>query len=220
MDTPKLDEEPVEDLIRGVVKDLLRTRSLTGQSHKSLVTDLRGTRRVPYVGLKNHLSIQATAPYDAVQKEASRKLHLHRIITRGRGDFLAGQKTRIIDHNEPPMSVGDPFVDQWANPMLLRGVPQSQKQMMEIAYTRKALFVTHPEKPFYLSGKGNKSTALPNDLFDVIADAEQTGGAVQRHLGSSARFGVPDNADQRLRGTENGPIPPIRTTTKLPIRTK
>lgn len=42
-----------------------------------------------------------------------------------------------------------------------------------------------------------KSTALPNDRFDVIAEAEDSGGVCRRHRSATVRFGVPDNCDVR-----------------------
>lgn len=46
---------PVEEHIRAVVKDLLRTR---GIAKTGLVTDLHGSRKIPYKGMKNRLSLQ------------------------------------------------------------------------------------------------------------------------------------------------------------------
>lgn len=46
---------PVEEHIRGVVKDLLRAR---GVAHKGLEEDIYGTKRVPLKGLKYRLSVQ------------------------------------------------------------------------------------------------------------------------------------------------------------------
>ena len=111
-------------------------------------------------------------------------------------------------------------MDQWANPMLVKGVPKDQKQLLESARTQKALFATHVEKPFVSKVGGNRSTVLPNNLFDVIAEAEETGGAVHRHLGTgTSRFGLPASADSRS-GTEHPPdstipAPPLRTSSTL-----
>ena len=103
------------------------------------------------------------------------------------------------------------FMDQWANPLLVKGVPRDTQQLLECARTQKPLFVTHPEKPFVSRVGGNKSTALPNDVFDTIADAQETGGAAQRHLGTStARFGLSQNVDRRADGLLAEP--PIRTS--------
>lgn len=46
---------PIEEHVRGVVKDLLRTR---GIAHSGMVTDLNGTKKIPLKGLKYRLSIQ------------------------------------------------------------------------------------------------------------------------------------------------------------------
>ena len=46
---------PVEDHIRGVVKDLLKSR---GIAKTGLIKDINGTRKIPYIGLKNRLSLQ------------------------------------------------------------------------------------------------------------------------------------------------------------------
>lgn len=55
---PTMKAIPVEEHIRGVVKDLLRTRGVT---HTGLVTDLNGTKKVPLKGLKYKLSIQVSS---------------------------------------------------------------------------------------------------------------------------------------------------------------
>jgi hypothetical protein len=57
---PTMKALPIEEHVRGVVKDLLRTR---GIAHTGLVTDLNGTKKVPLKGLKYRLSIQVTAPW-------------------------------------------------------------------------------------------------------------------------------------------------------------
>jgi hypothetical protein len=46
---------PVEEHIRGVVKDLLRTRGIT---KKGLVEDINGSLKIPYKGQKHRLSLQ------------------------------------------------------------------------------------------------------------------------------------------------------------------
>ena len=56
MQTPTMNNVSIEEHVRGVVKDLLRTRSAT-KTH-GLVPDLRGSHRVPWKGLQNQLSIQ------------------------------------------------------------------------------------------------------------------------------------------------------------------
>ncbi len=211
--------------LRAVVKDLLKSRSLSRTAAAALEPTITGSRRLPYKGLQSQLSLQASAPYDAVQREERRQKELHRIITKNKGSFAAGGKTRVIDGELKPISTGDPYVDTYANPMLIRGVPRDQRQLDESAYTRKPLFVTHPERPFYTKPGGNRSTVRPNDLFDAIADAERTGGATQRHLGMSVRFGVSDNADTRMVRGDDGfitqePVVSLRATAKVPTRPK
>lgn len=58
-------------------------------------------------------------------------------------------------------------------------------------------FNKHPEVPYVTSVGGNKSHVLPNDTFDVMHEAEQSGGVVFRHRGRALRFGIPDNVDKR-----------------------
>ena len=212
LNVPTLHDIAVEDHIRGVVRDLLRSRNMLTKT--GLVPDLHGSRKIPLKGLKNRLSIQASAPYDAVRVDKQRTQLLHKLLTASKGSWQCGGKTTIIDHNDAPLCVGDPFVDAWGNPLKRRGVPESQKQLLESTYTRKALFVTHEERPFYVRTEGNKSSVLANDLFDVIAEAEESGGTAQRYMGTSARFGLPTSADNRPAGG-NGtiPAPPLRTST-------
>jgi hypothetical protein len=141
----------------------------------------------------------------------------------GTGPFFTGGRTNVIDKKIDPLCKGDPHMDAWRNPMLQRGVPANQQQLEESAYQRKALFVYPPERPYYTATAGNKSAALPNDLFDVIAEAEETGGTAQRFMGTSRRFGLPESADNRPNHTgENGtiPAPPLRTTIVHSARAK
>eukprot|EP00599_Poterioochromonas_sp_BG-1_P006177 CAMPEP_0173138346 /NCGR_PEP_ID=MMETSP1105-20130129/3634_1 /TAXON_ID=2985 /ORGANISM="Ochromonas sp., Strain BG-1" /LENGTH=310 /DNA_ID=CAMNT_0014050921 /DNA_START=723 /DNA_END=1655 /DNA_ORIENTATION=+ len=190
-----MNQQPVEQHIRGVVKDLLRTRGIT---KRGLVADINGTLKIPYNGQKYRLSLQASVPYDTVRKEQLREKLLHTILTRDKGSFVAGGKTKLLDKNGVPLTVGDPYMDPWANPMLVKGVPADQKELLESAHTRKALFATAPTKPFVSRVGGNRSTTLPNDVFDVIAEAEETGGAIHRNLGTATtRFGLASTMDSR-----------------------
>lgn len=45
----------MEDHIRGVVKDLLRSRGIV---HHGLETDINGAKQIPWKGLKYRLSLQ------------------------------------------------------------------------------------------------------------------------------------------------------------------
>lgn len=212
-----MNQLPVEEHIRGVVKDLLRTR---GYTKRGMEPDINGTLKIPLKGLKHRLSLQASAPYDAVQQAERRDKHLHKIITADKGkDFLAGGKTAVIDNKEAPLAVGEPYLDPWANPMLVKGVPENQKQLLESARTHKALFAPPVAKPFVSRVGGNRSSALPNDVFDVIAEAEETGGAIHRHLGTrTLRFGLPASADARYDVVED-PKASETVIPKAPMRT-
>ena len=50
-----MNQKPVEEHIRGVVKDLLRTRGIT---KRGLVEDINGTLKIPLKGQKYRLSLQ------------------------------------------------------------------------------------------------------------------------------------------------------------------
>lgn len=63
-----------------------------------------------------------------------------------------------------------------------------------------------PAVHFHTSVGGNKSAVLPNDRFDVMLEAEFSGGVAQRHKHTTARFGVPDSCDVR---EEDDRLPPI-----------
>jgi hypothetical protein len=153
-----------------------------------------------------------------MEQEKKKFKNLHKLLISDKGgDFFSGGKTSIINKYITPLSVNDPYMDPWRNPLLQKGVPQNQKQLLQSTHDRKALFVTKIEKPFQSRLGGNKSTTLPNDLFDVIAEAEETGGAIQRHLGTTtSRFGLPTSVDNRDYSDDpNVPKPPIRTSTLL-----
>jgi hypothetical protein len=207
---------PVEEHIRGVVKDLLRTR---GIAKTGLITDMNGTRKVPYKGLLSRLSLQASAPYDMPKREKMRISVLHKILTAGKGNFFTGGRTRLLEKNDQPLCVGDPYMDPWANPLLVKGVPQDQEQLKKSIETRRPLYNLAPEKPYYTRTGGNMSTVAANDVFDIIADAKESGGVALRHLGSSARFGLPTSCDNRPVGG-SAPQPPLRTSAMIATRAR
>lgn len=164
-----------------------------------------------------------------MEQEKRREKTLHRIITEQKGgSFQAGGKTNLINKDTAPLSVGIPYMDPWANPLMVKGVPKDQKQLMDSTRTMKPLFTapfTPLAQPFFPRSGGNRSTVLPNDVFDTIAEAEETGGAAQRFRGTTtSRFGLSANMDNRTDGTI--PKPPIRTsaiqsstkTTYVPLR--
>ena len=219
LETPTIKGVPVEATIRGVVKDLLDTR---GYRKTGLDMDFNGMLAVPLKTLKNRLSLQASAPYDAVEKETKAQAIRHRVLSTdpNKKFFVTGGKTNVINHKHIPLSTGDAYVEAWANPMLIRGVPESQEQLNASAYDRKAYFATAPAKP-WVSATGNLSAVRPNGDFDTIADAQTTGGAAKRHLSVTRRYGVPDNCDHRPDdGTSALKLPPTRPTTLRILREK
>ena len=225
MEVPRWRDTPVEDHVRNNIRDLLRTR---GVSKTGLVVDLNGSRKIPLRGLQSRLSIQASAPYDSLANDKKETQMVHNILTRNKGTWFAGGKTNIINHDEVPLSTGDPYVDANLNPLLKKGVPESQNQLLESARTQKALFDPPLDRPFYSRTGGNRSAVHHNGLFDVIGDAQESGGVTQRALGKSTRFGVPDSCDNRPPGGVL-PEPPIRASTmrvsrprvnKMTVKTK
>ena len=53
---------PIESHIRGAVRDLLRTRGIAKTG--GLIRDISGVKKVPYIGLKNRLSLQVREKED------------------------------------------------------------------------------------------------------------------------------------------------------------
>ena len=151
-----------------------------------------------------------------IEQQKHRDRILHNILTTDPdNNFIAGGVTKVLEKPLAPLCEGDPYMDAWANPLLQRGIPEDQKQLHESSFNRKALFTKHPKVPYYTAAGGNRNSVLPNGLFDVIAEAEVTGGLTQRHKGDTAKFGLPAGADHRTR---SGclPTPPIRATAMRP----
>ncbi len=160
--------------------------------------------------------LQASAPYGVTEEAKRLEKSLHRILVSEKGsNFFAGGKTSVLEKTKTPYlsTEGDPFADSWSNPLLMRGVPESQAQLNERAKTRSTLptYVPAPVKPFYVTSNGNKSSVHDNDLFDTILDAEESGGVTNRHLAvTTSRFGLPDRADNRVP-MGSLPAPPDKT---------
>ena len=152
---------------------------------------------------KSHLSLQATSSFDMEPDELKRQKRIAKIIAQqqGKGDFLPLGKTKIIDNIDQPLFVNgdEPYMDEYLNPAKMRGVPSSEEEYKKSLHDRKPYFLKKLERPYYVRTEGNKSTVTDNDLFDVIYDAEQFGGSIQRHLGTASgltrQFGVPPSAD-------------------------
>jgi hypothetical protein len=127
---------------------------------------------------------QASSPYEMAQIDKKLDTMLHRILVRGKGDFLAGGDTqKLLEPFVPLHSYNEPYMNPGDNPLLTRGVPESQKELEHSTYMQKPFFLKPSKTPFFTRAGGNKSTVLANDLFEVIAEAEETGGAVHRNLG-------------------------------------
>ena len=122
--------------------------SAKGISKTGLVPDMNGTMKIPLKGLKSKLSLQASTPYNAVEEQKRNDAILHNILSTDRNKkfFVSGGRTNIINPTIVPMTIGDTYVEPWGNPMLVRGVPKDQGELLESAYTRKALFATPPDK--------------------------------------------------------------------------
>lgn len=217
LDLPTVNDIPVETHLRGAVRDLLKTK---GYTKTGLVKDLNGTLKIPMKGLKNRLSLQASVPYDVMEKERIREKIRHKLAMEGKdGEFQGGGKTTLLDSTAAPLCLSDAFMDGWSNPMLQRGVPASQREMMDRARSRTTAvtFHPHPAIPFYQTVAGNKNVVLPNDLFDTIAGAEESGGVTRRHVAKTARFGLSQNCDNRVLGGTL-PVPPIKSATLIPTK--
>lgn len=190
----------MEHVLRNVVRDLLRTR---GVSKTGMMNDLHGSRTIPLKMAKSRLSLQASSTFEMETEEIKRQKHINNIITKqqGKGDFLPPGKTNIIDNVDQPLYVNgdEPYMDEFLNPAKMRGVPGSEEEYKKSLHDRKPYFLKKLERPYYVRTEGNKSTVMDNDIFDVIYDAEQFGGSVQRHLGTASgltrSFGVPPSAD-------------------------
>lgn len=162
--------------------------------------------------------LQASTPYDMCKDEKRRENLLHKVLVAGKEDFSAGGKTKIlISKTTDLIETAEPYLDPLANPFMVRGVPESQQELENSKILGKPLFVRHLKVPYHTTLGGNKSSVLPNDLFEVIAEAEETGGITKRHLGFSTRFGVPDSADNRVPG---GSIPMVQSRLSAVQHTK
>ncbi|GMH90537.1 hypothetical protein TrST_g9004 [Triparma strigata] len=152
---------PVEDHLRVGVKDLLRTRMAT---KARMEKDLNGTLRVP-VRPSAKISLQATGPYDAVEQAKKMEAKLGKRRWQSHRNILGGGKTK-----DPPymrgISEGTPFLDMYKNPFFQRGEPDKPGDAKPV--------------PFYTTVGGNKSSAQPNGLFDVILEAEVEGNVPQK----------------------------------------
>ena len=142
------------------------------------VVDANGSRKIPVRPPKSRLSIQASSSTTPERTSASRLLgrmsFSGRRTPRGRavqGAAHGGGSTRAASAG--PL----------AQPVLCGASPSRYES------TRAAR--PWAPVPFHVSVGGNKSAVLPNGIFDVIAEAEDSGGVCQRHRSTIVRFGVP-----------------------------
>mmetsp|Transcript_9264 Transcript_9264/g.27168 ORF Transcript_9264/g.27168 Transcript_9264/m.27168 type:complete len:486 (-) Transcript_9264:1649-3106(-) len=198
---------PVEQHLTAVVKDLIRTKKATQKV--PLQRDINGTLRLAPVVPVSRRSIQASEPYEAHKQMEREERKTKKLLWKGRTvtdlsvgvdyageaiNFKAGGRVKPKPY-ERGVNEGAKYVDPWRNPYMIRGIPQSQA---ELSMDRTSLGKA-PAVPFYTHTGGNKSAVLPNDRFDVIGEAQQSGGVTLRHqglaLGNTVRFGVPDSCD-------------------------
>ncbi|KAG7386589.1 spermatogenesis-associated protein 17 [Phytophthora pseudosyringae] len=123
------------------------------------------SRLTPYPP-SNKSTLQATAPYDAVQQESRKQTKYHKLRRIGSSDFAAvynSEQDVARKRNAPGVNAGIEYLDDWRNPYKKRGVPRSKRDLLPQLSTLGQC----PETPFYLTYGGNKSKVLANDRFDV-----------------------------------------------------
>lgn len=210
--TPYMTEQPtamglpLEHHLRTGVKNLLRSR---GYQKRGLVTDINGSRRIPVRPAQSRLSVQASSQYDVPLEAARMEAKLDKMSHLGGRDFTAGQAVHQAPYRRG-LNDGSQYTDPWRNPYMIRGIPKSQA---ELSQGRTSLGKA-PAVHFHTSVGGNKSAVLPNDRFDVMLDAEASGGVTQRHKGTTARFGISDTCDVR---DEDEMFPPIVQQSGAPL---
>mmetsp|Transcript_6699 Transcript_6699/g.8107 ORF Transcript_6699/g.8107 Transcript_6699/m.8107 type:complete len:155 (-) Transcript_6699:87-551(-) len=131
---------------------------------------------------------------------------LSRLQYTGQKDFMAGHIMHQLPYRRG-LNEGSQYLEAWRNPYLIRGVPKNQAELQQGRTTLGKPPMVH----FHTAVGGNMSSALPNDIFDVILDAEESGGVCRRLQGKATRFGVPDTADVREESESVGMFPPLRS---------
>jgi hypothetical protein len=178
----------IEDHLEEAMRETLKEERKEGAG---LAPDLTGHRKkIPLTLPSSRLSLQASSPYELPELEERRQRRLVKLKLRGHASMLVGKPRKAITLQVEPMS--EPYLDPWDNPYMKRGIPKSQKELT----MGRTSFEKAPDIPFHTSVGGNKSSVLPNDRFDVILEAEQSGGVTQRQQGKGSRFGLADTCDQ------------------------
>lgn len=205
-EVPTINDVPLEEHMRAGVRDLLRR---SGYTRKPLIQDANGVLRVPYKGQKYRLSLQASVRYDVLEEARKQEQLRHKYSRLGPARFEAGGRLKPPPYKRG-IHEGDQFLEPWKNPYNVRGIPPSQQTLRE----RDLSFTKAPDTPFVTAVGGNKSSVLPNDVFDVVYEAEQSGGVSNRSRGTTMRFGIPDTCDARgLESPRLRPVPPRTTNT-------
>ncbi|CAM9801940.1 unnamed protein product, partial [Phaeothamnion confervicola] len=201
---PTIRGVPVDVHLATCIKDLLRAR---GYAKTELACDLNGTWRAPAPVPGDRQTVQATGPYDPSGRAAEAVARaVARLKMLGPPEFRAGSRVPLAPHKRG-ITDGCPYLDSWLNQYTVRGVPVSQAELR--LPLRESSLGRFPERPFVAAVGGNKSSVLPNKRFDVILEAEQTGGVVRRHLGRSRRYGVADTCDLRQAVGSTLLFPPV-----------
>lgn len=138
----------VEKHIRDNAKALLRSRPLV---HRPVLPRERASLRA-----------QSRYQDEDDQREKEKRLNILKRV--GTKDFDTSCKTNI----PPPANTGSinsglSYTDAFRNPYSKRGIPLSKDDLDP----NKTTLGKFPKVPFYTDGKNkNKSSVLPNDLFD------------------------------------------------------
>ena len=196
---PTIDNIPVEEHIARGVKDLLRKRKYFNGYKDKLVKDFNNVNKLPQ-DLSNRMSVQAASHYDACKLAEQKDARLSKLKFTSNKDFQTTFKSTKKPKYQLGNNVNQPYVEMHKNPYLVRGIPSSQKELDDAVSGAGILsFNKHPKKAYYTTVGGNKSSTLPNGLFEVIKEAEHYGGVTKKHLGAknTKRYGVPDTCDNR-----------------------
>ncbi|KAL3663325.1 hypothetical protein V7S43_011733 [Phytophthora oleae] len=114
----------------------------------------------------NKATLQAAAPYDAVQRDTRKQTKYHKLRRIGTSDFAAVYNPEhdvVQKRNAPGINAGIEYLEDWRNPYKKRGVPRTKRDL----HPQLSTLGRYPETPFYLTHGGNKSKVLANDRFDV-----------------------------------------------------
>ena len=134
---------------------------------------------LPLKPTKDKRSLQASSLYDAPLEAARMDEKLGRLAFVGQADFRAGHKQHDAPYQRG-LNKGAVYRDPWKNPFLVRGIPKLGENLQDVSSSRTTLGKA-PQVHFHTSVGGNKSAVHANGRFDVIADAERTGGVTGRH---------------------------------------